>query len=133
MAICPAGLSRESRGKRPASGEQLVEDDAKAENVSAAIDAVPLAAGLLRTHVGRRPGVAGAVDHVLVPQRQSEVGDERTAGGVEEDVARLDVTVDDAALVGVLERLGDRRDQRRAPGGARAGRGGSPWPGCGPG
>ena len=82
--------------KRPPPGQQLVEDDAEAEDVGAAIDAVPFAAGLLGTHVGGRAGVARPVAHVLLAQGQAEIGDERPAGGVEQDVARLDVAVDEA-------------------------------------
>src|SRR5207302_8483142 len=45
---------------RPLPGEQLVEDDAQAEDVGAGVDPVPLAAGLLRAHVRRRAGQLGA-------------------------------------------------------------------------
>ena len=97
--------------ERPAAGEQLVEDDAQAEDVRAAIDPVPLAPGLLGAHVGRRPGQPGPLAVVLVPQRQPEVGDARLARRVEQDVGRLDVAVDQAPRVGVVQRLGDRRHQ----------------------
>ena len=40
--------------ERPAPGQQLVEDDAQAEDVGPAIDPVPLAPRLLGAHVGRR-------------------------------------------------------------------------------
>ena len=60
--------------ERPAAGEQLVEDDAQAEDVRAAIDPVPLAPGLLGAHVGGRPGEPGSLAEVLVLQRQPEVG-----------------------------------------------------------
>ena len=49
---------------------------------------------------------------------QPEVGDPRVAVLVEEDVGRLEVAVDHAALVGVLDGLGDLADQ---PGGLARG------------
>ena len=97
--------------ERPPAGQQLVEDDAQAEDVRAAIDPVPLAPGLLGAHVGRRPGEPGSLAEVLVLQRQPEVGHERLARGVEQDVGRLDVAVDQAPGVGVVQGLGDRRHQ----------------------
>jgi len=104
------------RVKGSPAREQLVEDDAQAEHVGAAVHAVALAAGLLGAHVGRRAGVARAVAHVLLAQGQPEVGDEGPVGAVEQDVARLDVAVDHALLVRVLQRLGNRGDQGRRGG-----------------
>ena len=43
---------------------------------AAAIDPMPFATGLLRTHVGGRPGVAWPLANVLLPQGQPEVGHE---------------------------------------------------------
>src|SRR5262249_49104320 len=57
---------------------------------------------------------------VLVAQGQAEVGDDGPAAGVEEDVGRLDVAVDQAALVGVVQGLGDLGDE------VGRGRGGKP-------
>ena len=65
--------------ERLAAGQQLVEDDAQAEDVRAAIDPVPFAPGLLGAHVGRRPGLPGSLAVVFVPQRQPEVDDARLA------------------------------------------------------
>ena len=80
---------------------------------TAAIDPMPFATGLLGTHVGRRPGVAWPLAEVLLPQGQAEIGHERLAAGVEQDVARLDVPMDQPLLVGVVQRLGHRRHQFR--------------------
>ena len=60
--------------ERLAPGQQLVEDHAEAEDVRAAVDPVPLAAGLLGAHVGGRAGEPGSLAVVLVLQRQAEVG-----------------------------------------------------------
>ena len=73
------GLRFRTKGRPP--GQQLVEDHAQAENVASAIHAMPLAAGLLRTHVGRRPGKLWALAEMLFFQRQSEIRDVRLAGG----------------------------------------------------
>ena len=67
-------LFESSRTEGPTPGEQLVEDDAQAEDVGAAIDPMPLAPGLLGAHVGRRPGVARAGAEVRLTEGQAEVG-----------------------------------------------------------
>ena len=86
-------------------------------------------------------GVAGGADHGagrFGPGRlgqgpgQTEVGDADPALVVEEQVGRLDVPVDQAAPVGVVEGAGPRRRPRgppargRAGGRRRAGRAGCP-------
>ena len=45
------------------------------------------------------------------PLGQAEVGDVRLALLVQQDVRRLQVAVEDAALVGMVDRLGDDGDQ----------------------
>ena len=99
------------RLKRPPSDQQFVEDHAQAEDVAAAIDPMPFATGLFGTHVGGRPGVAWPLADVLFPQGQPEIGHERLAALVEQDVARLDVPMHQPLLVGVVQRLGHRRHQ----------------------
>ena len=47
------------------------------------------------------------------PLGQAEVGDVGLALLVEQDIGRLQVAVEDAALVGVMDRLGDDGDQPR--------------------
>ena len=102
--------------ERSPPGQQLVEDHAQAEDVRAAIDPVPFAPGLLGTHVGGRPGEPRTLAEVLVLQGQPEVGHERLARGVDQDVGRLDVPMDQPSGVGVVQGLGDRRHQfRRLP------------------
>ena len=98
------------------SGQQLVEHDAQAEDVGSPIDPVSLAPGLLGTHVGGCPCDPATLAEVLVPERKTEVGDERLARSVDQDVGGLDVPVDQPSGVGVMQGVGDRRNQfRRLP------------------
>ena len=83
------------------------------------IDAAP-AGGLLGAHVGRRAQDRAAGRHLdvrLHPLGQAEVGDVGMAFGVDQDVRRLQVAVQNAPHVGVVDGLG-RLDQqgRRGPG-----------------
>src|SRR5262249_30055448 len=48
-------LVRRIRLKRSPSGQQFVKNDTQTEDVTAAIDSMPLASGLFRTHVGGAP------------------------------------------------------------------------------
>ena len=91
--------------------EQLIEDNAQAEEIRAAIDQVALAPGLLGAHVGRSPGQPGFLAKVLLPQHQPEVGYDRLVRRVEQDIGRLDVAVDQVPRMGVVQRLSDRRHQ----------------------
>ena len=77
-----------------------------------------LAHRLLGRHVLRRaerePGLRHALAaRLLHRERDAEVGDERVAA-LEQDVLGLDVAMDDAVRVRVLERVGDlARDAHR--------------------
>ena len=97
-------LRQDSLGaSRPgtASGRsELVENDSQAEDVGAAVDPVPLAPGLLGTHVGGRAGESVPLAEVLLREHQAEVGDARFALEVEQDVGRLDVAVDQVCAYG---------------------------------
>src|SRR5262245_37879188 len=99
--------------KRSPSCQHFVEDDAQAEDVTATVYPMPFATGLLRTHVGRRPGVVGAVAAVFFFQRQSEIDDEWFAAGVDQNVPGFDVPVNESFAVSVVQRLGYRGDQFR--------------------
>ena len=94
--------------------QQLVENDAEAVDVAAAVDLVGLAPGLLGTHVGRRPqklavhrqgALAG------IPGGQAEVGDAGLALRVDQEIGWFQVAVDHPALVREVERLGHAGDQ----------------------
>ena len=66
----------------------------------AGVDAVPFAAGLLRTHVGGRAREARTAADVPLAEGQAEIGNERLAAAVQEDIARLDVAVHQALACG---------------------------------
>src|SRR6478672_2175477 len=93
------------------SEQQFVADYPQAEDVAAAIDTMPLATGLLWTHVSGRAGVHRPLADVLFLECQPEVSDIRLATGVQQDVARLDVPVDESLAVSIVQRLGNRRYQ----------------------
>src|SRR6185503_1502002 len=77
----------------PATGEELVEDEAERVDVAARRD---LAAGeLLGRHVGRR----ARAQRLARRPGEAEVGDPDLAAAVEHDVRRLQIAVDDAAVV----------------------------------
>ena len=79
--------------ERALAGEELVEDEAERVDVAARRD---LAAGeLLGRHVGRRAGA----DRFTGDAGEAEVGDADLAAAVEHDVRRLEIAMDDAALV----------------------------------
>src|SRR5207249_3485577 len=93
---------------RPAR-EKLVQDRTEAVDIRRRCQGL-LALGLLGRHVaggaddGTALRLASAALHAL---GQAEVGDMRLTLAVEEDVAGLEVAVEDAALVGVVDRAGN--------------------------
>src|SRR5207253_11267673 len=68
------------------------------------------ATGLFGTHVGGSTGPGRSLAEYDVAQGQAEVGDDRVAFGVEQDVGRLDVAMDQAALMGMMQCLGGTGD-----------------------
>ena len=98
--------------ERTGVGEEFVERHAEREDVRARVDAILLALGLLRRHVVRRAGDLssdGERRQTLLP-RQTEVGQHRAPVRAHEHVRRLDVPVDHAVLVGVVESVRNLRD-----------------------
>ena len=97
-------------GVRLLAGQHLEQHGAEAVDVGPGVERA-VAAGLLGAHVGRRPDAhAGLGELVLVLGRaeragDAEVGDEGVAVAGEEQVLGLDVAVDHAVLVGVVQRL----------------------------
>jgi hypothetical protein len=102
---------------RPA-GQQLVQHRPQAVHVRRRRQLLASAGRLLRRHVRRRADdgprlrLARASTDAL---GQAEVGDVRLAVFVEQDVGRLQVAVQDAALVRVVHRPRRRRQPRRLP------------------
>src|SRR5439155_11605395 len=89
---------------------KLVQDDAQAVDVAAGVNAMAFATGLFGTHVARSARPGRSLAEIDVAQGQAEVGDNRIAFGVEQDVGRLDVAVDQAALMGMMQGLGGTGD-----------------------
>ena len=87
------------------AGEHLVQKDAHPVHVGGGSDG--LVQGLLRRHVRRRPEDAGeAAKPGARVVGDAEIEDPRVTAHVDEHVARLEVAVDDAALVGDRQRAG---------------------------
>jgi len=93
---------------RQLARKHLIQHAPQRVDVGARIEGA-LAGGLLRAHIARRahdqPGVGQAAR--LVPRScDAEVGDEGRSVGREQQVLGLDVAMQDAVLVRVLERAG---------------------------
>ena len=83
--------------------EHLVEDNAEAEDVAAAIDPVSLTAGLLRGHVDGGADQGLAESDLVIAQGQTEIQDPWLVFPVDENVRWLDIAVDQALPVGMVE------------------------------
>jgi hypothetical protein len=111
--------------ERRAADEELVEQDPEGVDVRPRVD-VPGDVRLLRAHVLERPhdlsqlGVHRAVDEPLVQRLgHAEVDDLRHRLALldrDQHVRRLDVAMEDALLVGVLDGVADRQEQPEALG-----------------
>ena len=124
--------------KRQLAAQQLIEHDPQAVDVAPPVGLTAVAPlGLLRAHVRRSPddlAIQGHDDVGLGPNGQAEVDHDRlaqpgqgrlarrrlcrrpacSAGGLHHDVGRLDVAMDEPALVGVVERQSDVGHERGA-------------------
>jgi hypothetical protein len=119
------------RRRKPADrqfpGEHFIEDDAERIDVGSVIH-LGRSLQLLGRHVMRgaqgraRPGERDLLRRGADQLGDAEVGDLHTALGIEQDVLRLDVAVQNALFVGVLQRLtdlrhdGQRLSRREPPG-----------------
>ena len=117
-------LPRRSIERRLAR-QHLVHHAAERVEIAAPVDRSP--AALLGAHVRRRAGPERGLAPGGRPGRveragDAEIGDDRLAV-LEQDVLGLDVPVDDAAAVGVVERAGDLARRCGAPSRAAAGLG----------
>ena len=72
---------------------------------------MPFATSLLRTHIGRRPGIAWSLPGVLLPQCQPEIRHERFTALVKKNIPRLDIPMDQPLLVGVMQCFRHSRHQ----------------------
>ena len=101
--ICSISFSRSDVVEGRPERQQLVERQPQRVDVGAG---VPLAPEPLGRHVAERAqDVAGVGQALVVPLGQAEVGDPDDPRVVEQEVARLDVAVDDAAGMGVGQPL----------------------------
>ena len=100
------------------AGKHLVEHDAEREEIGPCIDGV--SAELFRRHVGRSPDNAASLGEATFPRRgftvvfrvlqnrlrNAEVHDLDVAIPAQHDVSRLQIPVNDVALVSLVERFG---------------------------
>ena len=96
------------------AGEELEQDDAERIHVAAAVGGVGFALGLFGRHVGGRAedlAVHRDGDFAHFAAGQAEVHEVRLAVAIDHDVGRLQVAVDDALLVGMVQGIGDFRAQ----------------------
>jgi hypothetical protein len=100
--------------ERQLASQQLVQHHPQAVHVGPAVHLVRVAAGLLRAHVRRGAqhlALDGHRDLAGVALGQAEVHHARPAVAADHDVRGLHVAVDDAALVRVLQGVGNGHDQ----------------------
>jgi hypothetical protein len=100
--------------ERKIADQETVENNAKGVDVASAINPMALAPGLLGAHVRGSPedlSVHRHRDFAGGTLGQSEVQDYGRSVGVRHDVRRLDVTVDDALPMGVIEAIGRSDNQ----------------------
>ena len=91
--------------KRPPLGQHLVQHHAQRPEVRSPVQAMGLAADLLRGHVGRSARHFARVEPLaLIVDRQTEIGHVRIAVGVQQHVRRFQIPVHQARGVGVLDR-----------------------------
>src|SRR5690606_11265962 len=96
-------------------GDETIENDAQRVDVASRIHPVLLAANLLGRHVVRRSDDdAGAHPGLFERPRETEVGEKRAAVAIEEDVRGLDVAMDEALPMRVLESLRNVADDAHA-------------------
>ena len=125
LAHLPQRLQNRIGPERRLAGKQLVEDDAERVDVDSRRDRLASALSLLGSHVARRPhdrarrGEAARFRR-FDPLGQAEVGHQgyqaieriiRTAS--KQDIGRLQVPVQDSALVSVMHGASHRRHQAR--------------------
>ncbi len=115
--------------------QKLVEGHTQRVDVGPLVDDPAPGLGLLGAHVPERADhVAGVRQAEIAGEsRQAEIGDPECTVGIDQEVGRLDVAMDDTQAMGVVERIGGlgtqpgdiaakgpilvhRPDRRRSPG-----------------
>ena len=92
------------------------EDGPESVDIRDGRDRRDLARGLFRRHVGRSAQHAAGEGHALLPLDplgQAEVGDVGVVLVIQQDIGRLQVAMEDAALVGMVNGIGDLRHDPR--------------------
>ncbi len=110
------GVHRRRPLKGGPAGQALVEDRSQGINVGSRTDALLVAGRLLRGHVGRgAQDRAGRCQLAILFQTpgHTKVGDLGSACLGQQHVGRLEVAVDDAVLVGVVNSGSDLLHQAR--------------------
>ncbi len=96
--------------KRPAAGQQFVENNPDAEDVGPTVDEMALAAGLFGAGVGHRSREPRTLAVVFILHGQPEVGQIGHAEFIDQDVGRLDVAMEEVAGMGIVHRVAEGRD-----------------------
>ena len=110
----PDGFECRRASKGRPSGEQLVEDRAQAIDIRCRRELLGMAGGLLGRHVGwgaEQRGRPGDVIAAFDDFGQPEVGDVRLAVCVHQEVGGLEVAVENAVFVRIMDRARDCGDQ----------------------
>ena len=111
----PQQLAALRRSKGGLKREQFVERNTQRIDVGTMVEHDPRAERLLRAHVAERAQqVAGHREvRAAFDAGEPKVGEPQTAALIDEQIRGLDVAMDDAARVGVLERFGRLHRQLR--------------------
>ena len=92
-------------------GQAAVENHSQSPDVRTPVQSIGLATNLFGRHVRQRAGDLATPQPLdLFVNRQAEIADPGLTKPVNEDVRRLQVAVDQAECVGILDCLGDLRD-----------------------
>ena len=110
MAMDP--FHRIGGAERQTAGQHLIERDAERVEVAARVDRAVHSPGLFRRHIGERAGDdLGRLGRLTLARQtrgDAEPGEPRpSVRAVHQDIGRLDVLVDEAALVRLAQRGGD--------------------------
>ena len=99
---------RRIRIKQRSTGRQFVQRRTQAVNVRSMVNGIRCRSGLFGRHVTRRPqDRTGQTErHIVDPLGESKIGQPDPAIGIEDQVGRLDVAMNDAAMMRMRQRFG---------------------------